>query len=375
MSEPSRPSARQIPPPSHAADEPCHHSPAQIARWRRYLADEIAEAEIYRTFAAHRTGEEREILLAIADAEKRHEAHWRTLLGPHADSLPRIRVRRKLYALLSRLFGSLFVLVLLQRAEARSPYESENDATEQMAADERIHSEVIRGLAARGRSRLSGTFRAAVFGANDGLVSNLALVMGMAATGVSSSIVLASGISGLLAGALSMAAGEYVSVSSQRELLEASSADPEASDAIPYLDLDRNELALVYRARGMSESEADAHASKVIAGQQAMHEAAELNTNDLEEIGSGRGAALSSFLFFALGAIIPVLPYLLGLTGTAALIVALVLVGISLLVTGGVVGVLSGASPLRRGLRQLAIGYGAAIATYILGLLFGTTLS
>ena len=138
-----------------------------------------------------------------------------------------------------------------------------------MAADERIHDEVVRGLAARGRDRLAGTFRAAVFGANDGLVSNLALVLGIGATGVPASVVLFTGIAGLLAGALSMGAGEYVSVRSQRELLEASAPDPTARGALVDLDIDANELALVYRARGMDEAEAREHAALVVARVQA----------------------------------------------------------------------------------------------------------
>ena len=117
----------------------------------------------------------------------------------------------------------MFVLALAQRAEARSTYEADVDATPTMAADERIHEEVVRALATRGRNRLSGSFRAAVFGANDGLVSNLALVLGVSASGVSTQTVLVTGLAGLLAGALSMGAGEYVSVRSQRELLDASS--------------------------------------------------------------------------------------------------------------------------------------------------------
>ena len=126
-----------------------------------------------------------------------------------------------------------------------------------MAADERIHGEVLRGLAARGRQRLSGTFRAAVFGANDGLVSNLALVLGIGATGVDATTILFTGLAGLLAGALSMGAGEYVSVRSQRELLQSTQPDPESQSALPHLDVDANELALVYRARGMQPPEAE----------------------------------------------------------------------------------------------------------------------
>src|SRR5699024_8433022 len=105
-------------------------------------------------------------------------------------------------ALLARRFGSIFVLALAQQAEARSQYEADVDATPTMAADERVHEEVVRGLAARGRARISGTLRAAVFGANDGLVSNLALVAGIGASGASQEAILLTGLAGLLAGAL-----------------------------------------------------------------------------------------------------------------------------------------------------------------------------
>src|SRR5690606_12271262 len=145
-------------------------------------------------------------------------------------------------------FGGVFVLALAQRAEARSSYAADDDATTTMAADEQIHGEVVRSLATRGRSRMSGMFRAGVFGANDGLVSNLALVLGIGATGVSGQTVLFTGIAGLLAGALSMGAGEYVSVRSQRELLEASRPDPSAEEATPPPDVDATAPARAYRA-------------------------------------------------------------------------------------------------------------------------------
>jgi len=254
---------------------------------------------------------------------------------------------------------------------------------------------VVRALATRGRNRLSGTFRAAVFGANDGLVSNLALVLGIGASGVATSTVLLSGLAGLLAGALSMGAGEFVSVRSQRELLEASSPSAATDAALPHLDVDANELALVYRARGMNIEDATAHADAVLARLAVtptehqgpllrVHEApAEerpadpadpaADVDDLETHGTAWGAALSSFCFFASGAVVPVLPYLLGLDGLAAVVVATVLVGLALLVTGAVVGLLSGTSPLTRALRQIAIGLGAAGVTYVLGLVFGAT--
>lgn len=347
-------------------------SPTTIRRWRRYLAAERAEAAVYRDLAGRRSGEEREILLALADAEARHEAHWIALLGDDAGRPLRGDVRTRALGWLARRFGSVFVLALAQRAEARSPYESDVDATPAMAADERIHEEVVRGLATRGRNRLSGTFRAAVFGANDGLVSNLALVLGIGATGVSTPVILATGLAGLLAGALSMGAGEFVSIRSQRELLAASNPNPETRSALPHLDVDANELSLVYRARGMTEAQAVEHAAEVMRDLTVDH-SSPADVDGHEEIGSALGAAVSSFLFFASGAVIPVLPYLLGLDGTAAVLAAAVLVGLALLATGAVTGLLSGGPPLRRALRQLAIGFGAAGATYLLGLAFGVT--
>jgi len=355
-------------------------SPADRRRWRQYLADEQAEAATYRYLAERREGEERDILLALAEAEGRHEEHWRKLLGPEADKPVRPSLRNRVLGLLARRFGSVFVLALAQRAEGRSPYSSEPSATSAMAADEQIHEEVVRGLATRGRIRLSGNFRAAVFGANDGLVSNLALVMAIGATGVSSTFVLFSGFAGLLAGALSMGAGEYVSVRSQRELLEASRPTQITLAAAKSLDIDANELVLVYRARGMSQEAAEHRAAERLGlyscdcdpSLSLQPEKQEESGEEHETVGTGLGAALSSFCFFSSGAIIPVLPYIFGMEGLPAVALSCALVGLALLVTGSVVGLLSGASPVRRGLRQLAIGLGAAAVTYALGLLFGT---
>ena len=395
---------------------------SDLRRWRRYLADERAEEATYRDLARRRTGEERAILVALADAEARHAQHWLDLLGDDVGRPVRTDLRTRVLGLLARRFGSIFVLALVQSAEARSPYATDADATDAMAADERIHGEVVRGLAERGRNRLSGSFRAAVFGANDGLVSNLALVLGISASGVPNRVVLATGLAGLLAGALSMGAGEYVSVRSQRELLDASTPDAAARSVLPDLDVDANELALVYRARGMSPADAEERARDVLravtpvtspfrlpgeavattrraeptgdgadtadalpgdaveaggaegagGASRAPEAAAAPAPVEHETLGTALGAAGSSFCFFASGAVIAVLPYLFGLQGLVAVVVAAVLVGLALLGTGAVVGLLSGASPLRRALRQLAIGYGAAGATYLLGLLLGT---
>lgn len=351
---------------------------ADRRRWARYLVEERAEGLVYEKLAARKTGEEREILQGLADAERRHAGHWLDLLGGEPERLPRAGIRSRLLGWMAGRFGSVFVLILAQSAEARSPYDDDADATPAMRADEKIHYEVVRGLAARGRRRLSGSFRAAVFGANDGLVSNLALVLGIGATGVQSSFVLFSGIAGLLAGALSMGAGEFVSVGSQRELLAATEANDDDALAAGDLDIDENELALVYRARGIDEADSLARARRVIAAAQAgarRQATGAIRTHggsDAHEIvGNAWTAAISSFLLFSSGAIVPVLPWIFGLEGMTAVLVALLLVGVSLLTTGALVGILSGGPPLRRALRQLLIGFGAAAITYALGLAFG----
>lgn len=360
-------------------------SQSDVKRWRRHLADERGTAAVMRVLAANTSDDhERDILLELAQAEERHAQHWIELLGEQAQPEPAPGLPLRALAAVSGRVDPMWGLMLLQRAEGESAYAGDEDAARHMAADEVVHEEVLRGLAARGRERLSGNFRAAVFGANDGLVSNLALVVGMSATGVSSGVVLAAGVAGLLAGALSMGAGEYISVRSARELLDASSPGPEAADAIAALNVDVNELALVYRARGMGVEEARNAAEAVLesrergtdgsgdrvplSGMAGPDLVAESNH---EAVGSAWGAAISSFCFFASGALIPILPYLFGLSGTVALVVAAVMVGMALLATGAVVGLLSGASAWNRALRQLAIGLGAATVTYLLGLAFG----
>lgn len=359
-------------------------TPQQIKRWRRYLAEEISEAKIYSALAERAEGKDAEILREVALAERRHQNHWRTLLGKHAEPEPRPSVSARVLEMLARSFGSVFVLALAQRAEQRSPYAEDPDATEAMAADEAIHEEIVRALSTSGREKLSGNFRAAVFGANDGLVSNVALIMGIGASGASSQMVLLSGIAGLLAGALSMAAGEFVSVRSQRELLDASSPTQITLAVADKLDINQNELVLIYKARGMSEEAAEHRAAERF-GHFSCDCDPSLSWRDPAEnpddernnaaLGTDIGAAAASFCFFASGALIPILPYIFGASGTLAVVLSLLFVSAALGFTGGVVGLLSGASPLKRGLRQIAIGLGAATVTYLLGLLFGTTVA
>ena len=366
-----------VPARHHAVTQP---SDAQIRRWRRYLADEESEARIYRYLAQRAEGEDREILMQVAEAEKRHQQHWRDMLGEHVGKPVRPSLSSAFLQFMAKHFGSVFILAMAQMAESRSPYAEDPDATEEMAADEAIHEEIIRALATSGREKLSGNFRAAVFGANDGLVSNLALTIGITASGASSSMVLLSGIAGLLAGALSMAAGEFVSVRSQRELLDASQPTQVTLRVAGDLDIDANELELIYRARGMDEEAAHHRALERFGyldcdcDPSLSHRANEEGEEENVALGTDIGAAAASFSFFASGALVPILPYILGLSGIWAMLLSLLFVTMALGFTGGIVGLLSGSSPMRRGLRQILIGLGAAGITYLLGLAFGTTL-
>ena len=376
-SEDSSPATGHIPARHHPVTQP---SEAQIRRWRRYLADEESEARIYRYLAQRAEGKDREILMQVAEAEKRHQQHWRDMLGEHVGKPVRPSLSSAFLQFMAKHFGSVFILAMAQMAESRSPYAEDPDATEKMAADEAIHEEIIRALATSGREKLSGNFRAAVFGANDGLVSNLALTIGITASGASSSMVLLSGIAGLLAGALSMAAGEFVSVRSQRELLDASQPTQVTLRVAGDLDIDANELELIYRARGMDEEAAHHRALERFGyldcdcDPSLSHRADEEGEEENVALGTDIGAAAASFSFFASGALVPILPYIFGLSGLWAMALSLLFVAMALGFTGGIVGLLSGSSPMRRGLRQILIGLGAAGITYLLGLAFGTTL-
>jgi VIT1/CCC1 family predicted Fe2+/Mn2+ transporter len=240
-----------------------------------------------------------------------------------------------------------------------------------MVADERSPRGRPRPRGA-GARRLSGTFRAAVFGANDGLVSNLALVLGIGRPG-SRAVRAVQRHRGPSRRCSVDGRGEYVSVRSQRELLDATEPSDYADASFPHLDLDANELALVYRTRGMAEAEASARARPRGGARPKRHpRPVPIGIGgDHEVVGSARAAA-SSFLFFASGAIIPVLPWIFGLSGFAAVAVALVLVGVAL-GDGRDGGTALGRTAAAPRLRQLAIGFGAAAVTYVLGLLFGVS--
>ncbi len=220
-----------------------------------------------------------------------------------------------------------------------------------------------------------GNLRAAVFGVNDGLVSNASLILGVAGASAGNSIILLSGVAGLLAGAFSMAAGEYVSVRSQREMFE-HQIGLERDELAQYPEEEAEELALIYAARGLAREDALKLAKAIIADPaQALDTLAreELGLNP-DELGSPWGAAIFSFLSFAAGALVPLLPFF-ALAGARALPVSIVITAVALFAVGAAISLFTGRSALRDGLRMLAIGAAAGALTYAIGNLLGVSLS
>ncbi|HEY8238411.1 MAG TPA: VIT1/CCC1 transporter family protein [Candidatus Limnocylindrales bacterium] len=352
-----------------------------------------------------------EAFRSIAGNERRHAEVWAKKLRalgatvPEPDG-PRLRVRT--IVLLARLFGTHAVRDLVQALEGdeEDAYTAQSTPeVEAIAADEREHAEIWkrlsgtegaspafvrpdglgpgtghnftgpRDIAAREgwhRAGRSGTLRAVIFGVSDGLVSNLALVMGIAgASQGEGSFVLLAGIAGLLAGAFSMAAGEYVSMQSQRELFERQIALERAElEAMP--EEEQAELASVYRSKGFTREEADTIAKRIFADPK--HALDTLVREELgldpDELGSAWGAAGGSFVAFAIGALIPVVPYLLG-AGSTAFIASIALSIAALFAVGAGVSLLTGRGLLFSGSRQVFIGAAAAIVTYLVGHVIG----
>jgi VIT1/CCC1 family predicted Fe2+/Mn2+ transporter len=225
-------------------------------------------------------------------------------------------------------------------------------------------------IGARHRGAGGGSLRAAVFGVNDGLVSNTSLVMGMAGAAVSNDVVFLTGVAGLLAGAFSMAAGEFISMRTQREMFEHQIAQEKEELAL-YPEEEAEELALIYEARGLPIDEARSVAQKLIADPKTALDALareELGLNP-EELGSSIGAAFWSFLAFSSGAFLPLLPFLAGASSPvplAAIIAAFALFGV-----GAAMSLFSGRNAFFGGARMLAIGAVAGAATFFIGRLFG----
>lgn len=228
----------------------------------------------------------------------------------------------------------------------------------------------------RHRVHGGGQLRAAVFGVNDGLVSNLSLIMGVAGASVEARVVLTTGVAGLLAGALSMAAGEYVSMRSQREMFEYQ-IGLEREELATYPREEAEELALIYQARGMDADTArDAADTLIRSPQQALDALAreELGLNP-DELGSPWGAAGFSFVSFAAGAVVPLLPFLMHVQSPHSVIAAGVLAAAALAGVGALISLFTGRSALWSAVRMVLIGAGAAAVTFGIGHALGVSLS
>jgi VIT1/CCC1 family predicted Fe2+/Mn2+ transporter len=231
-------------------------------------------------------------------------------------------------------------------------------------------------VGARHKGYGGGSLRAGVFGINDGLVSNTSLIMGVAAAAPSVDFVLTSGVAGLLAGALSMAAGEYVSMRSQREMFEYQ-IGLERDELREYPDEEAEELALIYHARGMQLDEARRVSRELVKDEANALDALareELGLNP-DDLGSPWGAAIASFLAFALGAVVPLLPFLFGLPLTQAVAVAAIVAACALFGVGATLSLFTGRSALAGGLRMVLIGAGAGAATWAIGSLLGAAIA
>lgn len=288
---------------------------------------------------------------------------------------------------LAKRFGPQFVLPTINQMEQAdgSGYDGQPEAAHtSIPGEERSHARLLRTITGgmegsaiaqlEGRHRASSgnALRAAVLGANDGLLSNFSLIMGVAGAQLNAQAILISGLSGLLAGAGSMAMGEWISVQSSRELYTRQ-IGVEASEIEQVAEEEEEELALIYQAKGLSESQARATASRIMGDRTTALDTLsreELGIDPQELGGSAREAAISSFVLFATGAIIPVAPFIF-LSGWPAVVASAVLSALALFGIGAAITLLTGKSVLFSGMRQVVIGVAAATLTYLLGTLLG----
>src|SRR5262245_16272987 len=338
---------------------------------REHWLDEMNGAAVYRALAERARGEQKDIFIELASAEERHAGHWARKLVELGEPEPqpgdyREDLRTRLISWLARHLGPAAVLPIVERAEIADAghYDNLPEATAAMATDERIHARVLSGLtpstALSGirraerwhRGDSSGALRAAIFGVNDGLVSNLSLVMGVTGGEAGRKFILLAGLAGLLAGAFSMGAGEFISVTSQRELFQREIAlESEEIEAMP--EEEANELALIYRAKGIAREDAEAMAAGIMRDYDTVLDTMareELGINP-EELGSPVRVAASSFASFAIGAVVPVLAWLFS-AGTAAFVTSIIVSAVALFLVGAGISLLTGRSAIRSGIRQ-----------------------
>jgi VIT1/CCC1 family predicted Fe2+/Mn2+ transporter len=331
---------------------------------------EKESAWLYRRVAAAEPDpKKRELFLQLASAAEEQAGTWqRVASAGGAQPLPeRVftpSLRARVVAALLRHFEvrSLRMVLAAMKVRGLSVY-----SAPQATAGHPMPTS-LEQVGARHRHAFGGSLRAIVFGVNDGLVSNVSLVLGVTGAGVSSAVVLTTGAAGLLAGALSMAAGEYVSVRSQREMYEHQIA-LEREELAAYPPEEAEELALIYHARGVKLHQArtlsqalladPAHALDVLA-----REELGLNPDDL---GSPWGAASASFVTFAVGAAVPLLPLLLGASGTRAVLGSAALTLLALFAVGLGLSLFTGRAALHSALRMVLIGGGAGAVSFLVG--------
>ncbi|HSD75369.1 MAG TPA: VIT1/CCC1 transporter family protein [Steroidobacteraceae bacterium] len=341
-------------------------APGHLDNWFH----ERESAWLYRRVAACEPDARRKALFeSLAAAAERQAERWEQSVGSAPVFSPSLRAR--IVAWLLRRLGprSLRTALAAMKLRGLSVYDAGAVPGHDMPTS-------VEQIGLRHKSVSGGNLRAAVFGVNDGLISNTSLIMGVAGAGAGADFILTGGVAGLLAGALSMAAGEYVSVRSQREMYEYQIA-LERAELAEYPEEEAEELALIYSARGMSLERARELSSQMMAQPEHALEALareELGLNP-ENLGSPWGAAAFSFVSFALGAALPLIPLLARVNPQLVLAVVAIVSGCALFGVGLAISLFTGRSAWRSGLRMLAIGAGAALATWLIGRLLGVAIA
>jgi VIT1/CCC1 family predicted Fe2+/Mn2+ transporter len=366
-----------------------------VARFRRNLRDEEDGAALYTALAeAESDPVRRDLFQQLAAAERSHAEVWRQRLAAAGAAAPPWRPgwRTRILSLLARRLGPGFVLPSIAAAEVadRNKYAGQADAAA-LSADERGHAAVMEAALANSgsvgrdiaraekwhRGASSGNeLRASVLGANDGLVSNFCLIMGIAGAGAANSAILLTGFAGLAAGACSMALGEWLSVTNARELA-VTQIGREREELEQTPEAEAHELGLIYQAKGLDRDSAVKLARQLMADKGAALDTLareELGIDPAELGGNPWGAAATSFLLFAVGALVPILPFLWS-KGVPAIMLCAGFSGAALAAIGVVTSLFNGRSALFSALRQVVIGAVAAGVTYGVGMLLGVSIS
>jgi VIT1/CCC1 family predicted Fe2+/Mn2+ transporter len=369
----------------------------EVERYRTNLQDEVDSAFLYRAFAAAEGQPQiAEVFRRLAEVEEKHGRFWADKLREALGSVPDLRPgwRPRVLARLAKWFGVGMILPTVAGMETggSASYRRQRETRDTaMPAEEASHDRVLRSILKatpggvegswiarfEGRHRAIGgnALRAAVLGANDGLVSNLSLVMGVAGADLAGSSILITGFAGLLAGAISMALGEWLSVQSSRELYQRQIAI-ESGELKAHPQEEMEEMALIYQAKGIAPEQARALAEKLIQDPaQALDTLAreELGIDPEELGGSAWEAAISSFFLFAVGAIIPVIPFFF-LTGMAGVGASLAASAVGLFGIGAAITLMTSRSVWISGGRQVLFGLAAAAVTFGIGKLMGVSL-